>query len=275
MDGISTVDISDSTSARHRPGPMRWLLLATGLLLLLDCVYLVTVKVTHLGVIVPAVVAVVLIALSLFMTRWRAWLRGRPWRLVAWRLLLAGFFVWLASLLIFFAAMQRLQPSAGGDLDPRVIIVLGSSTPSGKASPTLAERLKLAYSLARQHPRALVVVSGGTDFKQKIPEARVMADYLVDLGLDSTRITLEDQSTSTYENLAFSARLLEAAGLKRDVPMMLVTSDFHTARASWIAERAGWTNVQTAGALTPLYMRYNAWTREYFACLSGWLLGEY
>lgn len=254
---------------------MRWLLLATGLLLLLDCVYLVTVKVTHLGVSVPAVIAVVLVALSLFMTRWRAWLRARPWRLFAWRLLLAGFCVWLASLLIFFAAMQRLQPSAGGDLDPRVIIVLGSSTPNGKASPTLAERLKLAYSLARQHPRAQVVVSGGTDFKQQIPEARVMADYLADLGLDPTRITLEDQSTSTYENLAFSARLLEAAGLKRDVPMMLVTSDFHTARANWIAERAGWTDVQTAGALTPLYMRYNAWTREYFACLSGWLLGEY
>lgn len=254
---------------------MRWLLLATGLLLLLDCVYLVTVKVTHLGVIVPAAIAVVLVALSLFMTRWRAWLRGRRWRLFAWRLLLAGFFVWLASLLIFFAAMQRLQPSAGGDLDPRVIIVLGSSTPNGKASPTLAERLKLAYSLARQYPSAGVVVSGGTDFKQQIPEARVMADYLIDLGLDTTRIALEDQSTSTYENLAFSARLLEAAGLKRDVPMMLVTSDFHTARASWIAEKAGWTDVQTAGALTPLYMRYNAWTREYFACLSGWLLGEY
>lgn len=275
MAGITAVDISDSTSARHHPGPMRWLLLAAGLLLLLDCIYLVTVKVTHLGVIVPAVVAAALIALSLFMSRWRVWLHGRPWRLLAWRLLLGGFFLWLASLLIFFVAMQRLQPSTGGDFDPRAIIVLGSSTPGGKASPTLAERLKLAYSLAKQHPRALVVVSGGTDFKQTISEARVMADYLVDLGLDATRITLEDQSTSTYENLAFSARLLEAAGVKRDVPMMLVTSDFHTARASWIAERAGWTDVQPAGALTPLYMRYNAWTREYFACLSGWLLGEF
>jgi len=119
------------------------------------------------------------------------------------------------------------------------------------------------------------VVSGGTDFRQEIPEARVMADYLIGLGLDAKRITLEDRSTSTHENLLFSARLLEASGIKRDVPMLLVTSDFHTARASWIAKRADWTNVQTAGALTPLYMRYNAWTREYFACLSGWLLGEY
>jgi uncharacterized SAM-binding protein YcdF (DUF218 family) len=254
---------------------MRWLQLAIGLLLLVDCLYLVTAKVTHLGVIVPAVIATVLIALSWFAERWHRWLRGRRWRWLAWRLVLTGFFLWLASLLVFFVVLQRLQPSAAGDADPRIIVVLGSSTPNGQASPTLAERLKLAYSLAGQHPRARVVVSGGTDFKQQIPEARVMADYLVGLGLDAARINLEDQSTSTYENLVFSARLLEAAGVKRDVPMVLVTSDFHTLRAGWIAEKAGWSHVRTAGALTPLYMRYNAWTREYFACFSGWLLREY
>ena len=275
MSGISALDISGPTPSRRPPGSTRWLQLAIGLLLLVDCLYLVTVKVTHLGVIVPAVIATVLIALSLFAERWHRWLRGRRWRLFAWRLVLAGFFLWLASLLVFFAVLQRLQPSTAGDTDPRVIVVLGSSTPNGQASPTLAERLKLANSLAGQHPRALVVVSGGTDFKQKIPEARVMADYLVGLGLDAARISLEDQSTSTYENLVFSARLLEAAGVKRDVPMVLVTSDFHTLRAGWIAEKAGWSQVRTAGALTPLYMRYNAWTREYFACFSGWLLREY
>lgn len=275
MPGYFSVDTSVPITDSYRPGPMRWVLLAAGLLLLLDCIYLVTVKVTHLGVIVPAVVATVMIALSLFLGQWRAWLRGRPWRLLAWRLLLAGFFLWLASLLVFFVALQRLQPSTGADFEPRAIVVLGSSTPGGKASPTLAERLKLAYGLARQHPRALVVVSGGTDFKQTIPEARVMADYLTGLGLDAARIRLEDQSTSTYENLVFSARLLEAAGMKSDVPMMLVTSDFHTVRAGRIAAKAGWSHVRTAGALTPLYMRYNAWTREYFACFSGWLLREY
>jgi hypothetical protein len=29
------------------------------------------------------------------------------------------------------------------------------------------------------------------------------------------------------------------------------------------------------GAATPLYVRYNAWLREYFAVLSGFLLREY
>lgn len=250
-------------------------LFVVGALLLIDSIYLVTVKVTHLGVIVPAAIGLALVALALCGQRWQAWLAGRRWRAIAWRVVLVGFFVWLASLMVFFVALQKLQPAASSMFDPRVIIVLGSSTPNGQASPTLAERLKLAATLAQQHSRATVVVSGGTDFRQEIPEARVMADYLIALGLDSKRITLEDRSTSTHENLQFSARLLEGVGVKRDVPMLLVTSDFHTARASWIAKRAGWTNVQTAGALTPLYMRYNAWTREYFACLSGWLLGEF
>jgi uncharacterized SAM-binding protein YcdF (DUF218 family) len=268
--------MSDSVmSVRPRPGAGRWLLLLVASLLLLDCAWLVTRKVTHFGVIVPALIGLVMLLLAVFGPRWQGWLRQRRWRVLAWRAVLAGFVLWLLSLLVFFAVMQGLRPGSGDEVEPKAIVVLGSSTPNAQASPTLAERLKLAHSLALRHPQAVVVVSGGTDFKQTVPEARVMADYLGGLGLDTRRIALEDQSTSTYENLLFSARLLLGQGIGRDAPMLLVTSDFHTARAGWIARKAGWTAVRTAGAMTPLYMRYNAWTREYFAVLSGWLLGEY
>jgi uncharacterized SAM-binding protein YcdF (DUF218 family) len=243
--------------------------------LLLDCLYLVTVRVTHFGVILPAVISLALILFSLFQSRWHAWLSNRRWRLLAWRGVLVGFFLWLASLTAFFIAMQRLQLSDVANTDAQVIIVLGSGSPNNQASPTLAERLQLAARLAQLRPSAMVVVSGGAGFNEEVTEARVMADYLVGLGLDAKRIILEDRSTSTHENLVFAARLLEDFGMTRSVSMLLVTSDFHTARASWIAKRAGWINVRTAGALTPLYMRYNAWLREYFACLSGWLLGEF
>ena len=256
--------------------PLKSLLLfAAGTLLLVDCVYLVTVKVTHLGVILPALIGLAMVTLALWGKPWQAWLEAHPWGVIAWRVVLAWFFIWLASLLLFFWVLQKLRPVAGADVNPRVIVVLGSSTPNGKASPTLTERLKLAATLAQQYPQAAVVVSGGTDFGQQVSEARVMADDLVAMGVDAKRITLEDRSTSTHENLLFSARVVEPAGIRRDAPMLLVTSDFHTARASWIAAKVGWTQVQAAGALTPLYMRYNAWTREYFACLSGWLHGEY
>ena len=55
----------------------------------------------------------------------------------------------------------------------------------------------------------------------------------------------------------------------------IVTSDFHTLRAGAIAKKQGYRNFITVGAGTPITTRYNAWLREYFAYLSGWVLGEY
>ncbi|MDQ3059694.1 MAG: YdcF family protein [Pseudomonadota bacterium] len=253
-----------------------WSLAALGGLLLAQSAYLVTVKVTHLGVILPAGLGVVLVFLGTARQHWRLWLEERALRQQAWKWVRAGFWLWLASLLGFFSLLALRQQ--GQDLQglrPDVIVVLGSSTPNVQPSPTLVERLNLAYALAQQHPKAKVIVSGGVDFRQTVSEASVMGAYLESRGLEKGRILLEERSTSTHENLVFSRRLLQADAQAPEPAMALVTSDFHTLRAGWIAEKTGWKNVTTAGAPTPLYMRYNAWLREYFALLSGLLLREY
>jgi uncharacterized SAM-binding protein YcdF (DUF218 family) len=250
-------------------------MLAVGGFLLLDCVYLVSVKVTHMGVIVPALMGVALWALALWGAAWQQCLRARPWRLRCWRVALLGLLVWCVSVAAFFAHLHALDTSSPPSQVPQVMVVLGSSTPNGRPSPALAERLKLAYQWAQRYPDMTVVLSGGVDFRQTISEAQAMATYMQALGLNTQRMVLEDRSTSTQENLVFSARVLQARGVTQDAPMLLVTNDFHTMRAGWIAAKAGWTHVHPIGAPTPLYMRYNAWLREYFACISGWLLGEF
>ena len=253
-----------------------WGLAALGGLLLAQSAYLVTVKVTHLGVILPACLGVVLVFLGTAQESWQLWLGRQPLRQRAWKGLLAGFGLWLASLVAFFGLLALGQQGQNlQSLRPEVIVVLGSSTPNAQPSPTLTERLNLAYALAHQYPATKVIVSGGVDFRQTVSEASVMAAYLENKGLDKSRILLEDRSTSTHENLVFSLRLLQASGLTPEAATVLVTSDFHTLRASWISRKTGWKKVATAGAQTPLYMRYNAWLREYFAFLSGWLLREY
>jgi len=256
-----------------------WGLMALGGLLLAQSVYLVSVKVTHLGVILPACAGAVLVFLGTARQPWQLWLARQSLRQKAWNWLRAGFWLWLASLAGFFGLLAlRQQGQNLQGLRPDVIVVLGSSTPNAQPSPTLVERLNLAYSLAQQHPKAQVIVSGGVDFRQTVSEASVMAAYLESRGLEKSRILLEDRSTSTHENLVFSLRLLQASA-QMPAPahkaMVLVTNDFHTLRAGWIAEKTGWKNFRTAGAPTPLYMRYNAWLREYFALLSGLLLREY
>jgi uncharacterized SAM-binding protein YcdF (DUF218 family) len=256
-----------------------WALSALGGLLLAQSAYLVSVKVTHLGVMLPAALGVVLVFLGTTQRSWQLWLEDQPLRPVVWQWVLAGFWLWLASLAAFFGLLAlRQQAQNLQSLKPEVIVVLGSSTPNAQPSPTLVERLNLAYTLAQQSPSAKVIVSGGVDFRQSVSEASVMAAYLESKGLDKSRMVLEERSTSTYENLVFSLRLLQAGGQTpntSEAATVLVTSDFHTLRAGWIAKKAGWTNVTTAGAVTPLYMRYNAWLREYFAFVSGWLLREY
>ena len=119
------------------------------------------------------------------------------------------------------------------------------------------------------------MVSGGVDFGETHSEAQVMGDYLRAAGLPAGRIVQEEKSSSTEQNLLLSKPLLAQRGVSTDQPVHLVTSDFHTLRSRWIARRAGYEQVSLVGAPTPLYVRYNAWLREYFAVLSGFVLREF
>jgi uncharacterized SAM-binding protein YcdF (DUF218 family) len=253
----------------------RWVLLAVGGLLLTHCIYLVLLKVTHLGVIVPALIAFLMMLSPWLAEPFEIWLGKSPLRVRLWRLAKLGFVFWLLTLLVYFAVLLRSHDQVDTDFRPELIVILGSSTPNAQPSPALVERLRLGHKLALVFPGATIVVSGGIDFRQIVSEAQVMKEYLIRLGLPEPRIVVEDESTSTYENLLFTAKKLQMLKKDQQSRMMIVTSDFHTLRSELIAARVGWKEVRSAGAITPLYMRYNAWIREYFACLSGWLLGEF
>ena len=251
------------------------LMLIVGMALLGQCAYLASAKVTHFGVMLPAVVGLIMVFIGVAGRRWTAWLHAVQGRLTAWRVMLGLFILWLMSVAVFFGVLYTATQRPLIAFEPAVIIVLGAGTPGGRPSPILAKRLDLALEMARIDPAALVVTSGGVDFSETVSEGEAMAAYLHARGLESRRTLVEGQSSSTQENLIFSKRLLQNVGIKSDAPMLLVTSDFHTLRAERIARKAGWSNFYTAGAPTPLYMRYNAWLREYFAWISGWLLREY
>lgn len=121
-----------------------------------------------------------------------------------------------------------------------------------------------------------MVVSGGVDFAESRSEGQIMGDYLRAKGLAASRIAQEQRSTSTEQNLLFSRAVLQQRGIAVErTQVEIVTSDFHTLRARWIARRAGYAHVRAVGAPTPLYVRYNAWLREYFAVLSGFVLREF
>ena len=132
------------------------------------------------------------------------------------------------------------------------IVVLGANlNADGSPKETLRYRLDEAAAYLELNPETACIVSGGQGPDEPCSEAEAMARYLEATGVDASRILLEDRSTTTAENLRFSAALLDSP----DASVGVVTNDFHVLRATRIARRQGLTSVYGISAPTnPLYL---------------------
>ncbi|WP_407307287.1 YdcF family protein [Acinetobacter sp.] len=247
-----------------------------GSLLALDGIWLLSLDKIHLGIILPVIIGIGLILYSIFFNAIQLFTSKNKLRLTLWRCAWAGFFLWLGTLLIFFAYLQYTIQQNTTAQPAAAIIVLGSGIENGKPSPTLKERLDVAATYAKQYPQAIMVMTGGLGFKERVTEAEVMSEYMQKHHqIEQSRILLEDQSTSTEQNLRNVQPFLLEHHITLDQPVVIATSDFHILRAKAIAQHQGYQQILTISAPTPLYIRYNSWLREYFAFISGWLLNEY
>jgi uncharacterized SAM-binding protein YcdF (DUF218 family) len=230
----------------------------------------------NFGIVLPGSIGIAFLLLALCWDRVARWRAAGRRRQLLWRVAWTAFAIWLVTVGVFFHGIRsgmRVSVPAGTPI--KAIIVLGSGTPNCQASPALTARLDQGLVQAQRWPAAKVVVSGGQDFGQHCTEADIMADYLIARGVAAGRLIREGRSTSTEENLVFSRRLLEEQGADSTGSIIVVTSDFHVRRALGIARKAGFNEVFGVGADTPLYLRFNAWLREYFASISSWILREY
>ena len=256
---------------------VRVILTIIGSLMIVDCTILMAVGKVNFGSVVPFLVGMVFVAHGIF---WRNIIRficQNRWLSRLWYGLWMVFFIWLISFGIFaYALQQQIKQSAKPIPEVAAIIVLGSGTVAGKPTPTLAKRLDTAAPLIDSQKSALVITSGGIGFGQTRSEAYIMATYLYDTyDIPLKHILQEGQSTSTAENLIYSQEILAAKGISIAEPIAIVTSDFHIIRAANIARHQGYVQPIMLASPTPLSIRYNAWFREYFAFVSGWLFGEY
>lgn len=166
--------------------------------------------------------------------------------------------------LIFSAAATT--PPAGLD----VLVVLGAGLrPDGTPSEALEYRLDAALAYLEENPGTACVVSGGQGLGEACTEADAMANYLVAHGLGEGRVTKEERSTSTAENVRNSAVLLAP-----DATVAIVTNDFHLYRALRIAQKNGLPGAcGLAARSNPLYLP-QASLRECAAIVKDALLGN-
>lgn len=271
---------------------IRLLLLIFAVGLLLDSVILFSQLKFNVGTLVPFGIGVIFLLHAVYwqtIADFRHHPLSYPWvassRFLAninfnlvWQGAWGIFLVWLISLIGFFYYLKSHIDDSNRPLAKpvRAIIVLGSGVKDGQPSSALVKRLDVASTLAMAQPQAVVLVSGGIDIGETQSEASVMAHYLEQTQhLDKARLLLEEESSSTEANLANSKAVLAKNQLSERLPIAVVTSDFHILRAKAIATKQGYTSVQMVSSPTPFAIRYNAWLREYFAVLSGWLLREF
>jgi uncharacterized SAM-binding protein YcdF (DUF218 family) len=142
---------------------------------------------------------------------------------------------------------NRFPPPASLPAQIDGIVVLGGSIDpilsAARGQPILtdsAERLFAFVALARRHPEAKLLFTGGSaalvDNAER--EADVARTVLAGLGLDVERMRFERDSRNTYENALFSKRLVEPQPGERWV---LITSAYHMPRAVGCFRAQGWS----------------------------------
>ncbi|ANF98842.1 hypothetical protein AR543_14920 [Paenibacillus bovis] len=150
------------------------------------------------------------------------------------------------------------------------IIILGSGLKNGNQLPvTLQKRVETGLMYWQQHRNSKIIVSGGQGEDETIPEAVAMRDYLLKQGVPSTAILMESRSTSTYENLLFSQKVMDtdryyAPGTYHAI---IVTSNYHMYRARYIAGQIGYTEYAGISCPSPLRKLPVSMLREYLAMI--------
>jgi uncharacterized SAM-binding protein YcdF (DUF218 family) len=139
-------------------------------------------------------------------------------------------------------------PAPAADMPaPYGIIVLGGAIDdeaSAARGQTIldegASRLTEAAILARRYPQARLVYTGGSAalFDPRWTEAPEGRKLLVALGVDPSRIAIEDKSRNTDENARFTAALVHP---QPDQTWLLVTSAYHMPRAMGLFAKAGFS----------------------------------
>lgn len=150
-------------------------------------------------------------------------------------------------------------------------IVLGAGVHGKTPSRVLNQRIKAAYDFLTEHPQAKAILSGGQGKGEDITEASCMKEKLVAMGIDESRLYLEEKSTTTKENFMFSKELLEeiAPGTKE---ITVISSDTHLYRACYIASEEGF-EAKGYYAYTDYHvLRFTYMLREGVAVWKEWIL---
>ncbi len=121
------------------------------------------------------------------------------------------------------------------------VIVFGAAVHRGDLpGPGIARRVETAVRLSKEGLLQHIILSGGKGGGGVASEAQVMRNFAIERGVDARLLFLEDQSRSTWENLAFSRPLTSSC-----TSVIGISDRYHLARISYLARLQGWGALRT------------------------------
>ena len=158
-----------------------------------------------------------------------------------------------------------LQGPAEANAECDYLIVLGAGVRGTEPSEILADRIQMAAQYLKAHPEAVCIATGGMGTDENISEAQCIYNHLTALGIDGSRIWMEDKATSTIENFRYSIALIKEKNGAVPENIAVLSNEFHLYRASRMAQDCGLEAKFIASPTSKPLIRISYTIREIFA----------
>lgn len=175
-------------------------------------------------------------------------------------------------IIILFFAISRVALGFKNNDEQKLdyLIVLGSHVTKDGPALATAYRLDRAYEYLKNNKETKCIITGGMGNNEHDTEASVMGDYILNKGLESNRLILEEEASTTYENFLYSSKYMD---IEND-NIGIVTNNFHIYRSMQIAKKQGYKKIYGMPAYSlPINLLSNC-LRESFALIVYKLTGR-
>ena len=169
-------------------------------------------------------------------------------------------------------------------------IVLGARVYKNGVSKTLMYRLERGLQYYQEHPDTTLVLTGGQDNGDVIPEALAMFNYFSMHGVPSSKMIIDTGGTSTVEIITRAVDRIEYDTAEKKVPkgpgdivwaidhvpsVGIITSDYHMMRALRVTETLGIKSPVAIPAQSDKILFLHQCVRESAAIVKDYLMGNF
>jgi uncharacterized SAM-binding protein YcdF (DUF218 family) len=191
--------------------------------------------------------------------------------LITLLIIATSFLLLYAALLLYVSNRAQQDTKVKSD----VILVLGEKAYTGAScfgpvcrhgfvsnphyNPCLVARVNQAVSLYKNRYAPKILMSGGTDKEDNENEAETMEKIAMEAGVPKADILMENKSTSTYENLVLSQKVMNKAGLHSAI---IVTDPYANARAERVALKLRYAYSLSPASSSPCWDQNNYFANQ-------------